>query len=32
MKGERLAKVLMVLTPFALAVLAWFVVRWVQGL
>lgn len=32
MTGERIAKALMVLTPFVLALLAWLVVRWVQGL
>lgn len=32
MSGERIAKALMVVTPFALALLAWLVVRWVQGL
>lgn len=31
MTSERLAKVLMVSTPFVLAALAWLVVRWIQG-
>lgn len=32
MRPERLARVVLVLTPFVLALLAWLLVRWIQGL
>ena len=32
MNPERFARVLLTLTPFVLAMLAWFLVRWIQGI
>jgi len=30
-RSDRLARVLLTLTPFVLALLAWVLVRWLQG-